>query len=103
MCGIDFFVGCDYYRTMDQYVYTSGALKSRQIVGEINVEPDETVRAVIEGRVNYDSLHFDPMNEIAKGIAWVKQQDIILGQDGKDLPDFRKITRFDNLINGLWL
>lgn len=66
-------------RDRERYVYTIDALLNHAITPlAIWPESNHNIAAVIDGRLDYDRLPFDPGNEIHKGGLFTEQQDVIL-------------------------
>lgn len=72
-------------RDRAHYDYTIDVLLENAIVPySIWPESNANVKGVISGKINYDSLPIDESNEFHKGVLFPEQQDMILGNNGKE-------------------
>lgn len=79
-------------RQREKFVYTVDALlESFFLPGQVWPESNANVRAVVDGTTDYNRLPFDEDNEVAKGTAFPKQQEIVSrNQDSQPLCEARQ-------------
>lgn len=71
-------------RDRDKYVYTADAIINAGITPlSIWPESSQNVADVIAGKIDYNSLPVDDLNEFHKGGLFTEQQDIVFKNEGK--------------------